>query len=133
MYGLALSAPRPSSDIRTRLAALLGDESKVDGVVASVGQELVDLRTFKIQATSATSMTAEALVLFSPPGSVETIRFIRGDESPWLTDRIRATSFGRMFPDDAPAKILRRGLLACAPDKGCTMTLMRPDDATPVK
>ena len=50
-----------------------------------------------------------------------------------LTDRIRATSFGRMFPDDAPAKILRRGLLACAPDKGCTMTLMRPDDATPVK
>jgi len=133
-YGLALAAPRPSNDIRTRLAALLGDAGKVDAVVASVTRELSDTRTFKIEGKSEASRTAEFLVLFSAPGTVESVRFISGDESlrP-RADAIRAASYGRMFPDDAPAKILRRGLLACAPDSGCTVTLIRPDDAEPVK
>ena len=128
MYGLALAAPNPSSDIRTRLAALRGDESKVDVDVAS-GRKLSDMRTFTIAGNSATTATAEVLVLFLPPGTVESIRFIRGDESLWPADGIRAAAFGRMFPDGAPARILRRGLLACASDRGCTMTLVRPDDA----
>jgi hypothetical protein len=38
-----------------------------------------------------------------------------------------------MFPDEAPAKLLRRGLLGCAPNSGCVLTLIVPDEAEPVK
>ena len=133
-YGLALAAPRPSDEIRTRLAALLGDAKKVDAAAALVSKGLSDMRTVKIDGKSPASATAEFLLLFSAPGTVDAVRFISGDESlrPFAA-AIRAASFGRMFPDDAPAKILRRGLLACAPASGCTVTLILPDDAEPVK
>jgi len=133
-YALALAAVEPSNETRTRLATLLGDASKVDAVVAQHRNELAQQRTFKIAATSVDSATAEFLVLFSPPGTVESVRFVSGAESlrP-LADAIRAASFGRMFPDDAPAKILRRGVLACRRETGCSLTLMLPDDAEPVK
>jgi tetratricopeptide (TPR) repeat protein len=133
-YALALSAVQPSNDTRTRLATLLGDASKVDALVATYRNELPLLRSFKIAPTSAENATAEFLVLFSTPGTVESVRFVSGAESlrP-LADAIRAASFGRMFPDDAPAKILRRGVVACTRETGCSLTLLLPDDAEPVK
>ena len=133
-YGLALAAPRPSKDIRTRLATLLKDARKVDAVVALVSGGLSDMRSFKIEGKSTANATAEFLVLFSAPGTVEGVRFISGDESlrP-LADAIRAASFGRMFPDEGPAKILRRARVGCAPAGDCTLTLILPDDAEPVK
>lgn len=133
-YGLALAAPEPTDDTRSRLSALLGDPKKLDAVVDSNRKQLSDMRTYKIDGKSKANVNAEFLVLFSPPGKVEGARFISGDESlrP-LADAIRKTSFGKMFPDDAPAKLLRRGLLACAPNSGCILTLIVPDDAEPVK
>ena len=71
MYGLALAAPRPSNDIRRRLAALLGDDKKVDAVVASASKELSEMRTFKLEGKNTPSATAEFLVLFSSPGALK--------------------------------------------------------------
>jgi tetratricopeptide (TPR) repeat protein len=133
-YALALAAERPSDDTRSRLGALLGDQEKIDATVASHRSELQAMRTVKIAGTSTDTATAEFLVLFSPPGTVENVRFLGGAESlrP-LADAIRAASFGRMFPDDAPAKILRRGVLGCSRESGCSLTLLLPDDTEPVK
>jgi hypothetical protein len=38
-----------------------------------------------------------------------------------------------VFPDDTPAKILRRGIAACGPSGACSFTLLLPEDAKPVK
>jgi len=133
-YAHALAAWRPSSDVRGRLAALLGDPSKVDGIVNGHRTQLTEMRTMRLDAKSATGTTAEFLVLFSPPSTVESVRFVSGDETlrP-MADAIRSASFGRMFPDDVPAKILRRGVLACTSAGGCSFTLILPNDAKPVK
>jgi hypothetical protein len=50
-----------------------------------------------------------------------------------LGDAIRKMTFGPMFPDEAPARILRRSLVGCAPTSGCTVTLIAPDDVEPLK
>jgi len=133
-YALALASPRPPSDVRNHLAAILGDAAKVDSVIDSHRKQLTDIRTVRVEAKSATSTTAEFLVLFSQPESVESVRFVGGDEAlrP-MADAIRKTSFGRMFPDDVPAKILRRGVLECSPTGGCEFALTTPNDAKPVK
>ena len=133
-YGLALAAPRPANSIRARLTALLGDAKKVDAVVDSNRKQLSDMRSYTVEGKSKANVTAEFLVLFSNPNKVEGVRFISGDESlrP-LADAIRTTSFGKMFPDAGPAKLLRRALLGCAPNSGCALTLIVPDDAGPVK
>jgi hypothetical protein len=73
------------------------------------------------------------LVLFSAPDKVEGVRFLSGAESlrP-IAEAIKSAPIGRMFPDDGPAKLLRRGVLACVSD-GCRLTLALPDDTDPVK
>jgi tetratricopeptide (TPR) repeat protein/transglutaminase-like putative cysteine protease len=133
-YALAMSASQPSNDARGHLEALLKDGRTVTSVVDSTRQGLTDMRTFKVAAKAAANATAEFLLLFSTPGTVDAVRFISGDESlrP-VAEAIRATSFGSMFPSEAPAKILRRGLMACTPTSGCVITLILPDDAQPVK
>ena len=63
------------------------------------------------------------------------MKFIEGDEEmraigPWL-EKIPATA---IFPDETPAKILRRGVATCGPRRqACTFTLLLPEDAKPVK
>jgi hypothetical protein len=38
-----------------------------------------------------------------------------------------------VFPDETPAKILRRGVATCNPSGACTFTLLLTEDAKPVK
>lgn len=132
-YAQAMAAVRPSPDVRGRLSSLLGGDGKVDAKVDSVRKSLSDMRSYKIAGASKTSATAEFLVLFSAD-KVEAVRFLSGDEALRAMEAgIRGADFGRMFPDPAPAKILRRALLGCAPNSGCVLTLIAPDDAEPVK
>jgi tetratricopeptide (TPR) repeat protein len=131
-YALALSAERPADDIRERLVKLSGKRD-VDDVISANRPLLTSARTFRIDAKGAPAGTAEFFVLFSSTG-VEGVRHVSGDEAlrP-LADAIKAASYGRMFPDDVPAKILRRGVLSCSAGAACSFTLLTPDDAEPVK
>jgi tetratricopeptide (TPR) repeat protein len=131
-YALALGAERPADDIRERLVKLSGKRD-VDDVISANRPLLTSARTFRIDAKGAPAGTAEFFVLFSSTG-VEGVRHVSGDEAlrP-LADAIKAASYGRMFPDDVPAKILRRGVLSCSAGAACSFTLLTPDDAEPVK
>ena len=63
------------------------------------------------------------------------VRFVYGDDAlkPFASD-IQKVSYGRLFPDTTPAKLLRRGILACPPkEASCTFTLLLPDDTEAVK
>jgi tetratricopeptide (TPR) repeat protein len=131
MYALALAAERPPDDIRDRLARLAGDQTKVDDLVKAHREQLTNVRTVAISTKGTPGKKADFLVLFSSPSTVESVKFVSGDDGlrP-LGDAIRKASYRRMFPDDVAAKILMRGTLSCAPSAaGCTFTLKLPTDA----
>jgi hypothetical protein len=61
---------------------------------------------------------------------VEAVKFVSGNQAlrP-LAERLRAVDFGPMFPNNEPAKIIRRGTLACSADTAnCTFTLILPEN-----
>jgi tetratricopeptide (TPR) repeat protein len=131
-YALALGAERPADGIRERLVRLSG-KTDVDALISANRSLLTSARTFRIDAKGAPAGTAEFFVLFSSAG-VEGVRHVSGDQAlRTLAEAIKPASYGRMFPDDVPAKILRRGVLSCSAGAACTFTLMTPNDATPVK
>jgi hypothetical protein len=60
--------------------------------------------------------------------------FIGGDEKlRAMADALRTAKYDMSFPDQTPAKILRRGTLSCPAEDSvgkCRFTLMLPADAT---
>jgi tetratricopeptide (TPR) repeat protein len=132
-YAQALAAERPAAEVRERLARLAGNTSKVDDLVKAHRAELAGARTIVLDATGPAG-NADVFVLFSAASKIESVRYVSGDEAlrP-VVDAIRKATDARLFPDDAPAKILRRGVVACAPPGRCTLTLLLPDDTRAVK
>jgi tetratricopeptide (TPR) repeat protein len=131
-YAMALSAQRPTDEIRGRLARMLGDNHKVDAAVARHREELLKARTVQLGASEPRGKRADLVILFSSTGGVEGVRFLSGDEAVRpLVGKAEKVSYGVMFPDaTTPAKLLRRGIVACPPLEGeCTITLLLPEDA----
>ena len=133
-YALALLAPNPSDDTRERLAKLTGGQPPLGALLDAHREQLAGARTVSLHGKGTPGKSAEVLVLFSSPSSIDGVRFIGSDDTLRnLEPAIRETSYARMFPDDAPARLLRRGTVACATDGRCTLTFTRADDAEPVK
>jgi hypothetical protein len=96
--------------------------------------DLVKSRTVAIAAKEPPAGAADFFVLFSPAQKVEGVSFISGAEPlRALSDSLRSAPYERMFPDENAAKLLRRGTLTCEHGKGCTFTLLLPDDTRPAK
>jgi tetratricopeptide (TPR) repeat protein/transglutaminase-like putative cysteine protease len=131
LYAQALAAGEAAERVREHLEHLAG-AGKIDAAVAANREELVKPRTYVLKGTAAPGK-ADFLVLFAPKG-VEGVKFIEGDETlKSLAPAIQQIETGRLFPDDTAAKLLRRGIAACAPTGRCTLTLLLPEDARPVK
>jgi len=130
MYALALAAERPDGRTRDRLAALLEPGQSVDAVVERHRQELVQERTISVNANAPGGSAADFFVLFAR-GAVEAVKFISGDERLRSSaDALRAVKYEAVFPDEAPAKILRRGTLSCSsPRRDCHFVMALPRDA----
>lgn len=132
MYALALNAERPDEKTRERLAALLGDERHVDAVVSQHRDDLMRERTIAVDGRGPAGATADVLILLGR-GSVEDVKFVEGDERlRSLADTLRTIKYEAVFPDDAPAKIVRRGTLSCSLEDGavsCRLVLLLPRDA----
>jgi tetratricopeptide (TPR) repeat protein len=135
-YAMALASEGASDETRERLAQLLGDPSKVEDTVKAHREALTKTRTLRVPSSATrAAASADFFVLFSSTGGVEGATFVDGDERlrP-MADAIRQASFDRMFPDETPTKLLRRGTLACEPQESeCTFTLLLPRDTDPVK
>lgn len=133
IYAQSLSGLRPTNETRTRLAALVGGDTKVQPVVDQHRVELQQSRTLKLGKIAPVTGTADFFVLItSAPGGakIEAAKFISGEEKlKPLTDNLRSTKVDFAFPDDVPAKILRRGTLTCSKDNGqCEFVMMLPED-----
>ncbi len=133
-YARALAASAPAEDVRDHLARLAGGPGKVDDLVAAHRSDLAKARSISIDAKGPTGKTADVFILFSPPGIVEAVSFVQGDEAlKALLPAVQKIKIDGIFPDDAPAKVLRRGILSCAAGSSCAITLLLPEDARPAK
>ena len=133
IYAQSLSGLRPTNETRTRLAALVGGDTKVQPVVDQHRIELQQSRTLKLGKIAPVTGRADFFVLItSAPGGakIEAAKFINGeDKLKPLTDNLRSAKVDFAFPDDVPAKILRRGTLTCSKDNGqCEFVMMLPED-----
>ena len=138
-YALGLAAAHPALETRSRLATLAGGESAVDALVSKAGIELQHLKSFPIGKTllkgsNGAKQAGEAnfFLVLGPGPRVEAVRFIHGSENlrP-LGELLRGLDFGRVFPDQTPTKLIRRGTLTCkAGDSECTFELEPAESVT---
>jgi len=140
-YALALTADRPMQATRERLTALLGNGSKVDEAVKQQADGLVRQRTITLEGgSSAVTGRAEFVMLFGTGSVAEKVAFVSGDESlrP-LTAALLKAQYGTLFPDDAPAKLLRRATVTCsasapgAKAAACSVSLVSLAETRPVQ
>jgi Flp pilus assembly protein TadD/transglutaminase-like putative cysteine protease len=133
MYAAAIAAPHAVPETRARLIVLLGGNAGIDELVAKSKPELTKIRVFPAGDLLKENARADFFVLLSPGAKnpkVDAVKFISGSQDlrPF-TEKLRALDFGAMFPDASPAKIVRRGTLACNAATGtCTLTLTLPEN-----
>jgi Flp pilus assembly protein TadD/transglutaminase-like putative cysteine protease len=133
MYAEALAAPHSVPETRARLIVLLGGNAGIDELVAKNKPELTKIRVFPAGDLLKQNGRADFFVLLSPGAKnskVEAVKFISGSQDlrPFA-EKLRALDFGSMFPDASPAKLVRRGTLACSATTGsCAFTLILPED-----
>src|SRR5271170_6562603 len=133
MYAEAISAPHSVPETRARLIVLLGGNAGIDELVAKSKPELTRIRVFPAGDLLKENARADFFVLLSPGAKnpkIDAVRFISGSQDlrP-VAEKLRTIDFGPMFPDASPAKIVRRGTLACGAASGnCTFTLILPED-----
>jgi tetratricopeptide (TPR) repeat protein len=133
LYSLSIGAAHSVPETRSRLLALLGPHAKIEDLVKQAKPELAAGRTFSIGKGPSENSQADFLLLLSPGAKdpkVEAVKFVSGSQNlKPFAERLRAVDFGPMFPDSTPARIVRRGTLACSADTGnCTFTLILPED-----
>jgi tetratricopeptide (TPR) repeat protein len=93
----------------------------------SAVEELSELRRTKLGKLPAKSGSAEFFVLLAPGGRVEDFKFISGDEQfRALGKTVASLKFKAPLPDEAPVRLVRRGVLVCT-TFGCDFTLFTLD------
>jgi tetratricopeptide (TPR) repeat protein len=134
LYAAALSAQQPPVEVRAHLARAAGGSATTEALVEAHRGDLSSSRTIAVPGRGPAGKKAEFLVLFTAPGRVETVKFVEGDEEMRaLASALQKIPAEGMFPDETPAKILRRGVASCRPSGDCTFTMLLPEDAKPVK
>jgi tetratricopeptide (TPR) repeat protein len=115
-------------ETRQRLLKLLGNASEFDARLRGAAEELSQMRTITIKPIVSKLVSAEFFVLLSRGAKVEEVKFVSGDESLRKAgDALAAAKFDVHFPDDRPAKILRRGILMChSISSGCEFVMYPP-------
>ncbi|MFZ0771522.1 MAG: DUF3857 domain-containing protein [Candidatus Sulfotelmatobacter sp.] len=137
-YALALSGRRPEPETRSRLAALVAGDDKVDAMVAKFRDELERQRTVKLKSATRQEGRADFFLLLGGAGAsavtVEGAKFVSGNDGlKDLGDTLRSLKYSQNVPDDTPVKILRRGTLSCTAAEGqCTLLLALPEDVKSV-
>ncbi len=133
MYAEAIAAAHSVPETRTRLVSLVGDDAKIDGLAVHAKLSLARTRIFPMGKLLSENAQADFFVLLSPGAKnpkVDAVRFISGSQDlrPFA-EQLRTIDFGPMFPDASPAKLVRRGTLACTAATGnCSLTLTVPED-----
>ena len=112
-------------EARTRLGALLGDDSLVDDRVKQSRPKLKERRSFSIANPAGLEGIAEYTVIIGLGPKVIDLEVMNPDDSlAGLKDAISAATLPQSFPDETIQRIPRVGTLSCPrADLPCTFTL----------
>jgi tetratricopeptide (TPR) repeat protein/transglutaminase-like putative cysteine protease len=132
LYAEALATPHADPETRARLTLLLGANTQIDELMTQAKARLVKIRTFNTGKLLTEKAEADFFILLdagTKSAKVEAVKFINGspDLRPFA-ENLRTLDFGPMFPDQSPAKLVRRGTLACTSAGACTFTLILPEN-----
>ena len=126
VYQLALAQTVHSPETQERLNHLAHTKTKSDGAFQG-GAELSQMRTTKISRLVPGSASAEFFFLFAPGSNVTEVKFISGSDRLRTAGKALATTaFNAPFPTGSDARILRRGILGCYPETGCSLVMLVP-------
>ncbi len=137
-YLLALAAPHAPKETEARLAALAGGGIATGDRLKQARADLASQRIYSVKNSGVEGVEADFWLLLVPSSDgarAEAAKFIHGSDSLRdSADRLRAMDFGAMFPSASPAKLVRRGTLACTTKAvDCTFILNRPEEVSSVE
>lgn len=141
MYKFALSrmplhtpSGKTPDAVRARLERLSPTDSGNVRKDMETASELSKMRTTKLALTVPGEVSADFFLVFARDPKtaavgVEDTKFISGsDELKSAGAALKATDFKITIPSDGDPRVLRRGILVCAPRAGCFFTLLNPTD-----
>lgn len=131
MYALAQACPTGVySESDPNLVRVDPSAGKRKMLVNQAATELSLMRRAKLGKVFPREGSAQFLVLFAPGGKTEGVKFASGaDALRPLAKAIASAHFKVPLPDDAPTRILRRGMVACYGSHfGCDFLLLLPED-----
>jgi tetratricopeptide (TPR) repeat protein/transglutaminase-like putative cysteine protease len=134
MYRLALAASKRPDDMKDTQERLdrLEEEAKPTPATGARG-ELSDTRTFPVERVTKITSNADFFLAIGPGSRVEDVNFVSGSQELRAAEKtLRAIAFKFPFPDDGPARLVRRGILSCYPVTGCTFVLYNLSDVRSV-
>ncbi|HKT13441.1 MAG TPA: DUF3857 domain-containing protein [Terriglobia bacterium] len=113
---------------RSRLSQVVKSGAIVGQAVKQAREQLNNLNRVKLGRLSSKPENAEFWLLLADGGKVEGVKFIEGSANlQSAAKRLRTLRFQSPLPDNAPVKILRRGVLVCVGEGfGCDFTLLAP-------
>ena len=90
-------------------------------------EELVKLRTVKLEPFSKETGSAEYFILVGQGSKVLDAKFVSGDDAlRKATPALKAAKYDAHLPDDSPMHIVRRGVVMCSEVSGCSIVLYTP-------
>jgi hypothetical protein len=96
------------------------------------------MRTTKVPIASPRAGSAEFFLVFTNSKKtssvvVEDVKFIKGSEPLKSAEvALRSAKFNFPLPADGQPRLLRRGILFCSTQLGCSFTLMNPEDLSSI-
>jgi len=132
-YAMAMSGDRPMPETSGHLRALVKNDKEAKADVDKYRLKSQDIRTIPMGKISNVKGGADFFVLLTNDGGkakVEDVKFISGNEKlKPVMDALRKANYNFTFPDDRPAKVLRRGTFSCDEADGeCIFVMMDPQD-----
>lgn len=132
-YAMAMSGERPMPETTGHLRALVSSDKEAKADVDKYHLKSQDIRTIHMGKIANVNGTADFFVLLANDGgktTVEDVKFISGNEKlNSVADALRKADYNFTFPDDRPAKVVRRGVFSCDETNGeCIFVMMQPQD-----
>lgn len=125
-YALALALAEPTSELRARLVALVGNEAEADAAVDKARLELAEERSQKVPRPAGISRAgvAEFVVALGTGRGLTGATFLSGSpEMAPAASSLIGTQTHFPFPDSTSTQIVQRARLSCSESGDCQLAL----------
>ncbi len=137
LFALAANGSHPIPESTEHLMALEGSSDAASKLVQQNKDGIMQLRTVKLGKVAKGAGTADFFVLLASSGTgsvVEDVKWISGDEALKAAgESLKTAKFEQRFPDEKPARILRRGTLTCSASGDCDFVMQLSGEVTSVQ